>query len=170
MYTFWQEHYPNFYDGVVEEVSDKDLADGSKYFWKNKHDLKYEQLNPRFVKAFLSRVKVKPDQNLMSYESLRKFHDALLWGAKQAGSGLPRRYYMQLYQYLKAYKRELAQGKKREIVDEKEADPNSWALLVHILTWAVECVCLGVLITTMELNGAFCQHRPTWISQLPDER
>ena len=44
---------------------------------------------------------------------------------------------MQIYQYLKAYKKELAQGKKREIVDKKETDPISWALFVHILTWAV---------------------------------
>ena len=89
MYTFWEAHYNDFYNGVIQELTLEDIGDSSKYHWKNKHDLKYSSLNPRFIKAFLSHVKKKKDGNLMSFEGMHKFHDALLWGAKTAGYGLP---------------------------------------------------------------------------------
>ena len=54
IYEFWKEKFPQYYDLGVRILTQEDLADTTKYWWKNKHDLVYPGLNSCYVKAFLS--------------------------------------------------------------------------------------------------------------------
>ena len=57
-YTFLETSFPQYFEVGFCILSEEELEDKQKYFWKNKHDLVYEGFNPNFLKAFLStRVK-----------------------------------------------------------------------------------------------------------------
>lgn len=49
------------------------------FWWKNKHDLIYEGLNIKMVKAFLAHKKMKPNGKTGSHVQLWKYHDAILY-------------------------------------------------------------------------------------------
>jgi len=57
VYTFWEEKYPEYYEGGVRELKDEELADDDMFWWKNKHDIVYEGLNVQMVKAFVGQKK-----------------------------------------------------------------------------------------------------------------
>ena len=63
------------------------------FFWKNKHDLIYTGLNVKFVLAFLANKKTKADGKISSYEEIRKYHIAIMFGSKVAEEPLPQSYY-----------------------------------------------------------------------------
>ena len=65
----------------------------------------------------------------MSFEGMHKFHDALLWGAKTAGSGLPSHYYTHYYTQIHPV----------------------FGLLVNFPIWQEEMKCLGELMECRNL-------------------
>ena len=133
VYSFFKEKYPLYYAVGVREVTDQELADPDKFYWKNKHDLIYEGLNVQMVKAFLAEKKVKPNGKMSSHVHCRKYHDAILYGAQEAGESLPRLYYEEIEKYLSSFLKETVQAKKEGNLDEQEADPITWALFKCIL-------------------------------------
>jgi len=137
MYEFWQTKYPDYYNVGVNELTDEELADEDTYWWKNKHDLVYEGLNVKMVKAFLAMKKKKANGKNSSHGHLCKYNDAILYGAKKAGKRLPQAYYEGMEQYIKAYKKEAASAKKEGKLDEREADPISLTLFMNMLGWAL---------------------------------
>ena len=90
LYTFWQEKYPQYYAVGVRELTEEELGNEDMFWWKNKHDLIYTGLNVQFVKAFLAPKKKKENGKTCSHVQLRKFHDAILFGAKKANEHLPK--------------------------------------------------------------------------------
>lgn len=137
MYTFWKEQYPEYYSVGVRELTEVELGDKDMFWWKNKHDVVYEGLNVQMVKAFLGHRKTKDNGKTSSHVQLRKYNDAILYGAKQAQKRLPQSYYEEIEKYLDAFKKETATAKKDGKLDEKDADPISWTLLVEIIKWAL---------------------------------
>ncbi|CAB9498884.1 unknown protein (Partial), partial [Seminavis robusta] len=103
-----------------------------------KIDLIYAGLNVQYVLRFLFEQKKKQNGNLKTHGELRKYKDAILWGAKVAKQRLPRSFYEEMDTFLQSYKKEFAQAKKQGSVDEQEADPITFSLYSLILDWAVE--------------------------------
>lgn len=89
IYLFWKEAYPGYYAVGVRELSEEELADEDVFWWKNKHDLVYEGLNVKMVKAFLAHRKIKGNGKTVSYVQLRKYGDAILYGAESVRQRLP---------------------------------------------------------------------------------
>jgi hypothetical protein len=85
IYEFWEENYPEDYAVGVCELTEEDMANEDMYWWKNKHDLVYEGMNVKMVKAFLADKKTKANGKTSSHEHLRKYNDAILYGAKKVG-------------------------------------------------------------------------------------
>jgi hypothetical protein len=137
IYEFWKEKYPGYYAVGIRELTNEDLADEDMYWHKNKHDLVYQGMNVKMVKAFLADKKKKANGKISSVTHLRKYNDAILYGAKKAGQHLPRSYYEEMEKFFGAYKKEAASAKKEGKLDEQEADPISWALFVAMLEWSL---------------------------------
>ena len=138
IYSFWEDQFPQYYAVGVRAVPQADLDDPTKYFWKNKHDLLYEGLNTKFVKAFLSTKVVKGNGKTMSFDNIRKYFDAIQFGATEVGALLPVSFYCDKDKYLQAFRKQVAKARGTGDVEEKEADPIPYGLYVLICTWAVK--------------------------------
>ena len=91
---YWKEKEPGYFDIGVRDLNQEELNDTSKFYHKNKQDLVYTGLNVQFVLLFLGHTKYKSSENrekekIHSHVNLRKFDDAIKWGAEQAGEHLP---------------------------------------------------------------------------------
>jgi hypothetical protein len=85
----------------------EDLQDVTRhYFGRFKEDLIYTGMNSEFLKHFLVTVKWKKDGKLKGVDDLRKYKDAIMWGAKTAGQRLPTSFYEMMDRVLGGFKKE----------------------------------------------------------------
>ena len=125
-------------------VSDDDLADETKYYFneeKFRRDFIYSGMNDKFILQLFTILKYKKDEKdgeLNSLVHLRKFKDAVVWGAKIAEEALPSKLHRTLEGFLKGYDKELTNAKKAGKVVEQSADPIPFVLYKLILQWALE--------------------------------
>jgi len=80
----------------------------------------------------------KENGKVKSLQDIRKYKDAILWGAKVAQQRLPTSFYKEIDGHIASYKKVYIKAKKVGDVDEKEADPIPLTLYQSILKWAVE--------------------------------
>jgi hypothetical protein len=87
---FLEENDPEYYVVSVRVLSQEELDDLDSFHWKNTVDLVYFGINVKFIQAFFEHAKRKGGNNdkIMSHEQLRKFHDAIMYGAKECGEPL----------------------------------------------------------------------------------
>jgi hypothetical protein len=86
----------------------------------------------------LAFKKRKENGKCSSHVQLRKYNDAILWGAKTSRQRLPLSCFEEMEKFLVAFKKETTVAKRDGMLDEQEADPISWGLFRKILQWAVE--------------------------------
>jgi hypothetical protein len=78
----------------VRELTTEEISDRARHHFDNTEDLiYYSGLNVQFLIYFLSSTDKRSDGKLKSYEDLRKYCDAVLWGSKMAGERLPSSFY-----------------------------------------------------------------------------
>ena len=150
---FWAVECTEYFQIGVIDVPPSDLSDDTKYYFqKHKKDLVYSGLNVKFVLHFLMSNKHKKDdpKKLKSIEDMRKYKDAIMWGAKVVGQRLPTVFYEEMDKFNAAYKKEIARAKKEGKVDETSADPIPFALYERILQWALESNNMLVWFWTVE--------------------
>jgi hypothetical protein len=123
----------------------------------------------KVVKAFLGTRKKKENGKTYSFIQLQKYNDCILHGAKEANKRLPRTYYEEMEKFLILFKKETAKAKKDGNLDEQEADPISWSLLlpsyVGLVVEFKKCCCVGVFHSTMELHGLLDYYWHPWVAQ-----
>ena len=84
-------------------------------FYNNyKVDLVYTGLNVKNVKAFLLKKEQKGNGNIMSFDTIRKYKDAILWGSQVVKEALPASFYDDIDTYLKPYKKRQLKQEKAE--------------------------------------------------------
>lgn len=136
IYEFMKKAYPQYCElGGIRKLGDADLG---VFHHKNTHDLRYEGLNVQIFKAFLTTKKIKDNGNTSSFEQIRKYNDAVLWGAECSKEQLPTSYYTEMEKWMMSYRKEAATAKKDGRIDECEADPVSFSLFRMWMTWALE--------------------------------
>jgi hypothetical protein len=139
--TYWKENCEEYYQVGVREIGEDEQNDASRFFYSGlyKLDLKYTGLNYKFVLEFLMNTKTKKNRRLTSNQDIRKYKDAILWGATIAGEQLPTKFYEEIdNKYLASYKKLVIDAKKKGTIDETAADPITVTLYQGILRWAVE--------------------------------
>ena len=104
--SYWKNNHPQYYLIGVRKVSQEELTKPSLYFY-NKYceDIIYSGLNYKFVLEFLSKTKVKNDGNIKSFEDIRKYKDAILWGSIVRGERLPIEFHEEIEKFLADYKK-----------------------------------------------------------------
>ena len=138
--NYWEEKCQDYYAVGVREVSEEEQHDAAKFFFAGhyKFDLVYAGLNYKFVLDFLMNTKCKKNGRLKSNQDVRKYKDAILWGATVAGERLPTKFYEEIDKCLASYKKLVVDAKKKGTIDESSADPITVTLCQGILRWAIE--------------------------------
>ena len=137
--TEWiKENYPQYHQVGVVPLSAEQKADRKKYH-RQEEDFIYKQLNVKMIQAFMSANKFKPGTtNQYGFVHIRKYHNAIQYGAMRAGESLPEQYTVEMTRYLNSSKKEKNQAKKDGQLDEKEADPISFSLYSSICEAAIK--------------------------------
>ena len=138
IYEYWKREFPDYYSVGVRDLSNKELADPTKFYWKNKEDLVYDGLNSKVLKVFVATKTTKPNGKTASFKNIRKYFDAVQWGAKEMNALLPVSFYQAKEKFLTAFKKRVASKKGKGNMDENEADPIPMDLYKLISTWAVK--------------------------------
>jgi hypothetical protein len=143
IYRWWMEHYPNYFENGTRVLTQEEKEDQVMFHHTNDRDIIYTGLNVSLVLAFLSHKKnksVRPDGTIImsSNSDIKKYNDAIKWGAKRAGQALPSSFYAQMESFILSYKKEHQQAQKEGRTDEQEADPITSTLFRMICFWAVE--------------------------------
>ena len=83
-----EDSYPTYFEDGTREVSEEELQDPRSFHHKNKRDLHYTGLNVNILQAFLgaNKFKTPTEKNprtdvYVSHGHLRKYDDAIKWGA-----------------------------------------------------------------------------------------
>ena len=134
----FKENFPEYYEIGVRALTQEEIADRTKYYFKEKEDLIYTGLYVQFFMFFLSSTDKRADGKLKSHEDLRKYRDAVQWGAKSAGEHLPSSFYDSMEVYLIAYKKKLASAKKQGHVEEYSTDPIPLPVYRFLLRRSIE--------------------------------
>ena len=112
IYKFWSEKYVDYYNDGTYELSPEQKNDPILFHHTNDRDLIYNGLDVECVLAFLVTKKHKANGNLASVSDIKKYNDAIKWGAGIANERLPTAYYEQMDAFVKAYKKEFADAAK----------------------------------------------------------
>lgn len=130
---------------IIRDLTDEEKADRVNYH-KCKQDFIYSKYPAELTKLFLSdpaqmyKKRASPTDPLKQYsfDHLRKYHDAILFGANRARQKLPAGYGQEMKAFLDSLKKRNARAKKEGIVEEKQADPISLPLYKLICRWAIQ--------------------------------
>ena len=139
MVKFIEEKHPEYAELGCRDVPAEEYTCPDKYYFGGvyKKELVYRGMDVKMILSFLVANKKKANGKLKTHVDLRKFKDAILWGAEIANERLPLPFYKEMGTFLNAYKRETAKAKKKGGVEDKSADPISTTLYRLILGWAV---------------------------------
>ena len=136
---YFKEEVPDYFAVGVRNITAEEKAKPSMYFRKHdKYDLIYAGLNEAVILKFLISRKVKDDGNFLCHSSLRKYYDAIQWGAGIRKEGLSSRFKDSMSRWLAAYQKQTARAKKDGKVASTEADPISFELFGMLNKWALE--------------------------------
>ena len=138
MILWIKDEYPTYYTDGIVALTDEQKINKAQYHTTT-HDFIYTGLNVSIIKAFMSGNKYKqttvqniegeePPKVQYSYSHIRKYQDAILFGAGRAKQALPQEYDLDMKQFLDSLKKEKVKAKKRGELDEQEADPISYPL------------------------------------------
>ena len=138
MIEFWKEHLPEYYSIGVKEVPEEEYLNPMNWYFPNskrkyKQEMIYTGINAKHTVYFLGLVKVKKDGRLCDVGNLRKYKDAIQWGAREKNELLPSSFFTVLEPFLAAYKKEWVQQKKLGNIEDKSADPITISLYELIL-------------------------------------
>ena len=138
IYKYWEHAFPDYYEIGVKDVSEEEENNVTRFYWKNNKDLVYEGLNSKFLKVFVASKAKKTSGKTSSFEHIRKYFDAVQWGAKEVNAMIPVSLFQSKEKILSAFKKKVANEKKKGNVDENEADSIPINLYQLICLWAVE--------------------------------
>ena len=136
---YWKDHCPEYYAIGVKKVTNRDLNDESKFYYKRyKYDFVYSGMNVKYLLLYMMSNQKKATGKFKSNQDMRKYKDAVLWGAMIARERLSTQFYEEMDKYLLSYKKQFIKAKKDGDVDETAADPIPLTLYQEMLRWAIE--------------------------------
>jgi hypothetical protein len=130
--------YDKYYQIVTRPVTEEELNDTTKHFHNQKRDFDYSRLSYKFVLAFLSEARI--DRNTgkkRSFVHVRKFHDAVLFGAREQGVAFNRKYHLNLKRFLESFRKESKVATGTGETELQDADPMCFNLYNSLCSWYV---------------------------------
>jgi hypothetical protein len=80
-------------------------------------------MNVKLILAFFAMKKSKPNGKTNSFSHIRKYHDAILYGAEKVKVRLPTEYYEEMEKFLNAFKKECAQKPNKSLLTQSNSIP-----------------------------------------------
>jgi hypothetical protein len=132
-----QREYLAYYLLGTISVTEEQAADPRLHFFGRDRDFVYTGLNVEVIKAFMSVHKTKANGKHCSQVNIRKYHDAIQWGAEEVRQVLPLSYFVEMDAFLDSSKKEVVTHRRAGNLDEHEADPISFPFYQLICEWAL---------------------------------
>jgi hypothetical protein len=111
-----QKEFPEYVElGGVVPITNAQKSDRVFFAYKSILDLRYQGLNVDFIKLYMAARKVKADGKILSHGHIRKYHDAILWGAEKAAQTLPLNFRPKMKKFLEWQNTELLTYLKRYV-------------------------------------------------------
>ena len=136
-----EQHYPELHSQIVIDITDNDRNDLTRHYNGATHDFRYDLLDPKWVKLFLSSAKKwKNTEKTVQYsfDHPRRYHDAVLKCAGVSRFTLHPNYRREMKAYLDNLKKEKSKAKANSQLDENDADPIGIQLYEQLCKWAVK--------------------------------
>jgi hypothetical protein len=102
-----QREYLAYYLLGTISVTEEQAADPRLHFFGRDRDFVYTGLNVEVIKAFMSVHKTKANGKHCSQVNIRKYHDAIQWGAEEVRQVLPLSYFVEMDAFLDSSKKEV---------------------------------------------------------------
>ena len=139
------EKYPEYAKIATRDVTEEELKDTTKHYYNQKKDFVYQRLRFKLVLAFLSVVRKENADGTgktRSHVHVRKFHDAILFGAREQSVKLDDQYKLHLKKYLASFRKESRVATGTGQTDIERADPMNFDLYTALCTWYVDEGCV----------------------------
>jgi hypothetical protein len=128
-----EDKYPEHVDeGGIINITVEQYANPCFFQHKCIKDFFNSGINTSIIKAFLASQKIKGNGKMASFSHIRKFKDAILFGAEQAGQVLPRLFHQETEKNLKAFKKEQVGARREGNTDKNDSDPIEFPLYHYI--------------------------------------
>ena len=139
MISWIKEKYPEYYNVGIVDLGEEEMADKIRYgqFTTQTQDFVYSGLNVSIIKAFMAAKRFKSNGNEFSYDHMRKYKNAIEYGAKRAKQALPQDFDVQMTPFMVSLKKQKTVAKKSGNLDECEADPITFSLYRLISFYAI---------------------------------
>ena len=142
IFKYWKVKDPDYYEIGVKQLTAEEQQTPSKYYFQHKEDLIYQGLNVTRVISFLmnnKHHKKGPSKGMLySWDHMRKYRDAIQWGAKMVNQSLPTDFHKAMDRWMSLYKVEYKEAKKAGNAEDTAADPIPFPLYKLILKWAID--------------------------------
>ena len=137
---WWEANYPELYAQIVYEVSDSDKADPMKHYHTATHDVRYDLLDSKWVKLYISSEKKWKDKAKTvqyGYDHPRRYADAVLKCASVSRYYLTPQYKTDMKAFLATLKLEKTKAKTNRQLSEQESDEIGIGLLEYLAMCAI---------------------------------
>lgn len=163
--NWFKEQYPEYYDKVVFPLTPEMKADPTRHYYKATRDFRYHLLVAPPMMAWLShgkKWKNKEKGTVYGHSHLGKYHQAVKLGADYSGgSKLTQQYVDEMDAYMDNMKREKAEAKQNNQIEEKDADPIGIDLYQQICHWALDDgTSRGITVWASAVTQWNCMGRP----------
>lgn len=117
MIKWVHENYVEARDREIRSIPPDELIDNNKYYDQKRDtmDFDYRIINVEYIKAYITtqkHVNANGTGQPRSFSHVRKFHDAVLFGARKQNAQLPSVYQQEMKKFLDGIKKELNSCKK----------------------------------------------------------
>ena len=114
MIAWIRVNYPTYYTtGVVKLTPEQE---GDKLMFgmhtTQTHDLIYNRLNVKMIKAFMSANRFKLNGKEYGFDHTRKYKDAVKYGAKRAKQPLPQNFDIEMLAYMQSLNKQKTTARK----------------------------------------------------------
>ena len=86
----------------------------------------------------MTKTKRKKDGKIKSVTNIRKYQDAIIWGAEMKKKLLPLIFYSKIENFVGSYKKEVTNERRKGNVDEETCDPIPYTLYCLVLNWSLD--------------------------------
>lgn len=170
LYLYLKEHHPSS-KCLFKETYNGAGRDPTKFSPDDPNWLNYAELVPGVVREFMAQLKNPRTDQVSSHTDVRKYLDAIQYGATQAQAALPSGFLKAIRRYLAAYKKRFAHALQNGEVDSHASDPmtprhfryicqraledgNSFVWSWLVLQWNLMCRGKNIATLNLDLLGA----------------
>ena len=105
-----QYKHEKFLSNRCRKITDEEKKEPDNFYSETAtHDFIYEDFEAIYLKSFLGTIQTKEYGMSACHSHIRKFKDAILWGAKRTGSVLPGLFHQEMDIYLQSYQKKIAE-------------------------------------------------------------